>query len=293
MVETLPRPVRLRLTQTLAQWPHWAGAGLRSESPRLETVLPGGYSNTSVLAVQGNERFVIRVDGIDPHALGLQRQVEWRILQAASEAGLAPQPIYHNPELQCLVTRYAPRDPIAEESPEALARLLQQIHALPGVHHRLDLPERLARYEHQFQRSESSALARQLNAVSEIVRERVLALPEAEPKLCHNDLLRSNRLHSDGKLLALDWEYAAMGDPAFDLAVVIAGDDMPPVATQALLDFYDASPDLRTRVRTLVPVYRYLELLWYLIQPRHTERDQWLLERLPQQLALLAREIEI
>jgi thiamine kinase-like enzyme len=35
---------------------------------------------------------------------------------------------------------------------------------------------------------------------------------------CHNDLLNENFLQQDGKIYLLDWEYAGMGDPFFDLA---------------------------------------------------------------------------
>jgi thiamine kinase-like enzyme len=37
------------------------------------------------------------------------------------------------------------------------------------------------------------------------------------PRPCHNDLLNENFL-DDGTIHILDWEYAGMGDPAFDLA---------------------------------------------------------------------------
>jgi thiamine kinase-like enzyme len=38
--------------------------------------------------------------------------------------------------------------------------------------------------------------------------------------LCHNDLLNHNIMESDRAML-IDWEFAGMGDPWFDLAVVI------------------------------------------------------------------------
>ena len=37
------------------------------------------------------------------------------------------------------------------------------------------------------------------------------------PRLCHNDLLNANFI-DDGQIRILDWEYAGMGNPVFDLA---------------------------------------------------------------------------
>ena len=51
---------------------------------------------------------------------------------------------------------------------------------------------------------------------------------------CHNDLLRANRIATRGSLRAIDWEYSAMAEPWYDLAVVICGDDLPD-REQALL----------------------------------------------------------
>ncbi len=35
---------------------------------------------------------------------------------------------------------------------------------------------------------------------------------------CHNDLLAANFIRGGDRLWIVDWEYAGMGDPAFDLA---------------------------------------------------------------------------
>ena len=42
------------------------------------------------------------------------------------------------------------------------------------------------------------------------------------PVLCHNDLLPANMIMSAGRLWLVDWEYAGMGHPLFDLASVSA-----------------------------------------------------------------------
>jgi aminoglycoside phosphotransferase (APT) family kinase protein len=40
-------------------------------------------------------------------------------------------------------------------------------------------------------------------------------------RLCHGDLKRSNLLRHDGRIWVVDWELATLGDPAWDVAVLI------------------------------------------------------------------------
>jgi thiamine kinase len=85
--------------------------------------------------------------------------------------------------------------------------------------------------------------------------------------LCHNDLLRANRVVSAGRLWALDWEYCAMASPWYDIAVVINGDSLSAPEADTLLKAYlGRAPDARERdtLHQYGCIYRYLELLWYL-----------------------------
>ncbi len=85
--------------------------------------------------------------------------------------------------------------------------------------------------------------------------------------LCHNDLLRANRIYSAGRLWALDWEYCAMASPWYDIAVVINGDSLSAPDADALLNAYlGRAPHAEERdtLHQYGCIYRYLELLWYL-----------------------------
>ena len=65
---------------------------------------------------------------------------------------------------------------------------------------------------------------------------------------CHNDLLPANFINDGARLWLLDWEYAGMGDPAFDFAnfavnngLPIAEDDPPEhVLMRFMSDFREA-----------------------------------------------------
>jgi len=100
---------------------------------------------------------------------------------------------------------------------------------------------------------------------------------------CHHDLLRANRLYSGGRLFALDWEYSAMGNPWYDLAVVIAGDSLSAQDAELLLETYLGRPAAAAERRLVAGfgcAYRYLELMWYLVQDHPALDDASLQEKL-------------
>lgn len=257
MVETLPQPVRLRLEQALAQWRQWRNGP--ASLPKPVALLVGGRSNTSVLVESESDRWVLRLDGKNPAMIGISRSAEWSALERASRYSLCPEPVYSNPELGALVSAYCPTDSTAtsiDSDIADIARLLRNIHSLPAIKFRLDPLDRARRYLNLCGGDLSPAF---VNAC-----ERLLIRPAAAT-LCHNDLLRANRLRSDGKLLALDWEYVAMGDPLFDLAVVIEGDEFNDLHASTLLaawlDSIPGEEELR-RLEDNRLVYRELTALW-------------------------------
>lgn len=267
MTLALPRTVRHKLELTLAQWPQWQCTPALARAPSVVKVLSPGVSNHSVL-VECTDRYVVRIDGLSPKANGLNRQVEWRTLQAAHSEGLAPCPRYFNPDLGSLVCDYLPPDAEQPTDAAAVGRLLRAIHALPPRHHRLDLAERILRYEKQLEHRGvllGDALRSCHDPVLQLLHE--ANLQPADTVLCHIDLLCANRLYSGGHLWALDWEYCAMASPWYDIAVVVHGDGMAAAETDALLHAYlGREPAAGERLRLLQYgcIYRYLELVWYL-----------------------------
>lgn len=291
MVAALPRHIRLKLEQTLAQWRQWNCDPPLSTAPTVQEVLGQGLSNFSVL-VGAERRFVIRIDGINPTAHSLNRQGEWHSLMAAADAGLAPTPRYFNPELASLVCDYLPPDADQPLLIPEIAGLLRGIHQLPARHHRLDLRERILGYEKQLEhqgRPLPEAMVRYRQALAAVLSE-VSERPQPVV-LCHNDLLRANRVYSGGRPWAIDWEYCAMGSPWYDLAVVAAGDELSEENQANLLEAYLQRAATLPEKQLLLQydsVYRYLELLWYL-STDHCALTETLLQ---QKLARLAETLE-
>lgn len=267
MLRALPKNIRLQLEQTLAQWPQWNCSPVVTRAPTIVKVLTPGISNYSIL-VESEQHFVVRIDGFKPAKYGLCRQTEWSTLQAAHKVGLTPRPCYFNPELGSLVCDYLAPDSAQELEIADVARLLHKIHQLPPRHHRLNLTDRILRYEQQLEH-QGRTLDPSLSEYGDKVSEMLQAISEhpGEQVLCHNDLLRANRIYSAGKLWAIDWEYCAMASPWYDIAVIVNGDAQPANETEALLKAYlGRAPNdwERSMLYQYSCIYRYLELLWYL-----------------------------
>lgn len=272
MVAALPRNVQLKLEQALSQWRQWRCEPPLSMAPEVVRVLGEGLSNFNVL-VASDRQYVVRIDGVNPTQHGLNRQAEWRTLLGAAQQGLAPTARYFNPDLGCLVCDFLAPDPAVEPDMEELASLLRGIHRLPPRHYRLHLGERILRYEKLLEHSPAGLpdrLASCRKSVSALLRE--LGRQPQPAVLCHNDLLRANRIYSGGRLWAIDWEYSAMGSPWYELAVIIVGDELDQARAEELVSAYLGRPATAgesQQLRRYACLYRYIELLWYCATDRN------------------------
>jgi thiamine kinase-like enzyme len=88
---------------------------------------------------------------------------------------------------------------------------------------------------------------------------------------CHNDLLAANFIHGGERLWIVDWEYAGMGDPAFDLANFAVSNGLDDDGDRILLGAYGGGdPDVHVLMRF---VSDYREALWGVVQQALSELD--------------------
>jgi thiamine kinase-like enzyme len=86
--------------------------------------------------------------------------------------------------------------------------------------------------------------------------------------LCHNDVHHLN-LMSDGKQLwLLDWEYAGIGDPFFDLAAVCCYHDYSQsLRNQLLLAYRGELTDADSlRLQRMCWLFDYIKMLWLTVR---------------------------
>lgn len=232
---------------------------------RIVRLLHVGVAKQSFLARRGGERYVLRVDLPLAARLGLDRRAEARVLQAACAGGVGPEPVAWRTQAPAvLLTRYLPgrawcrADLDDQRRLEQLAALLRRTHAIAVPGRPLDLAAAASRYARLA--GGGRALA------SEVGRLLVRAHdPSTRSALCHRDPIAGNVVGLRHPML-IDWEYAAAGDPLFDLAVVVEHHQLSRHARNRFLAAYFGGPAQvpAARLAAYGAVYRRLAALWRL-----------------------------
>ena len=147
-----------------------------------------------------------------------------------------------------MVTRFVTGKGITPEAaaePEMLgriARAIRRYHEGPAFPGSFSAFETVRGY-HELARARGvrfpETAPRALAILGEIERALV---PPAEIVPCHNDLLAANFIDDGAAIRILDWEYAGMGDPYFDLGNFAANQKLSPAAAEELLRRYLGKP---------------------------------------------------
>ncbi len=261
------RSVDLTPEKAMALVPQWQDATTVVTEEML-----GGRTNSSFRVQVDGETFVLRLNAANGAALGLDYEREYEILRHVGRAGVGPEPVYVSQDAGVLVMRYIDGEPMSVESvrkPDNIRRIvrtLKKVHALPPPRYRLDLEEVVHRYCETVQES-GLPFAQHLVALRPRIfaRVREWANGTEETCLCHNDLFHSNMIDGAG-ISFIDWEYASVGDPMFELAALTQYHQFTGHHSEYLLEQYfnDASNVLRRRLRHTQAVFDLICILWVL-----------------------------
>jgi len=224
----------------------------------------GPVSESWLLEDRG-QRMVLRIDTPLALELKLDRHAELSVLETVAAAGIGPQPLWADAAAGVLLTAYVP-GPVWDETnvhdPACLQRLattLRRLHGLsaagPGFN-----PGLAARtYAGDIGTPSATALAGKAAVLAD-----QLLTPDRYRALCHNDLVFTNIIGSDPVRL-IDWEYAALGDPLFDFAVVVRHHRLAASTAAGFLNACLGPRDGNTaeRFSAFCELYDLLATLWY------------------------------
>jgi thiamine kinase len=249
--------------------------------------LAAGLVNESYRVERDGRVYSMRLAAGAPE-LGVDREWECRVLQCAARAGLAPAIACCEPSRGVLVAEWSGgRAWTAEElrlpgNIRALTGLLRRVHALPvpsparmmsptaWIAHYRGAATRRAAAQGGMQPAPSSAAASAAAASAGLCGaanahlEKLAAIPSPHPVLCHSDVHRLN-VSAGERLVLLDWEYAHLSDPYWDLAAWIANTDgTEGFAADVLAGYLERPADGHEseRLRLLTWLYDYVCLLW-------------------------------
>ncbi len=222
-----------------------------------------------VRTVQG--RYVVRLAAAGSLPRGVDRARELELHKIAAAGRFAPAVIYADPSAAVLITEYldgrewSPASFSRLRDLRALATRLGQLHALP--------PPSLMRFDLAQALQDYGAAAVASGAVDRAACDTLMArasealetsrTSQRVATIVHNDLHHGNVIVAD-RLYLIDWEYAVVGDPALDVACMLA---YYPRATAHLVELLEA---MQLRVLGVTPLmvselawaYEFMTYLW-------------------------------
>lgn len=194
------------------------------------TLLSGGAVNAAFRVETSVGRYVVRIHDALGIELGANHIREARLQNAAATAGVAPAVLYVDPLQHFMISEYVdgrvwtPDDFANVQRLRQLAATLRTVHEIaPPACAPFDLAALLRDFADRIGQRVPAArplLTQLLKRAAESLRE--CGSQERAPALFHSDPQHSNIIDARGRLLLIDWEYAAVGDPLFDLACVLA-----------------------------------------------------------------------
>jgi thiamine kinase-like enzyme len=241
----------------------WPG-GVESIEP-----LGGGITNRNFRVVAGGEAFVLRIGGRDTALLGIDRRVEHEASVTAAALGIAPEVVAFLEPDGYLVTRFVEGE-VGRVDVEQVGGALARLHAGPAFPARFDSFRVVEVYR-------ATALERGVRVPTAYDRAKEVAeaierrRAGVAPRPCHNDLLNANFIDGGGRSWIVDWEYAGMGDPFFDLGNFAVNHELDEDGERRLLRAYGSDhADALTLMRFMSD---FREAMWGVVQQAISELD--------------------
>src|SRR4051812_36478909 len=260
------------LTRVLRRVPELA------DHPLTLIPLSGGITNRNyrIDLAGARERYVVRLAGNDTHLLGISREVEHAASVVAAGLGVGAEVVaFLRPE-GYLVTRFIEGTPLADADvhlPSLLSRVAHTVRrfhdgpAIPG----LFVPLRIVEAYRALALERGVRIPPEYGLSQALARRIELAFLQdpLELRPCHNDFLPGNLIVDAERIRIVDWEYAGMGDPFFDLGNFSVNNDLSSDEDAALLEAYDGDRPRRERLARLTlmrVVSDFREAMWGVLQ---------------------------
>jgi thiamine kinase-like enzyme len=263
--------LRDQLVAAMQRVPELAGAELTL------TALSGGITNRNFLVTLAGrpDRYVIRLAGNDTHLLGISREVEHAATVAAAGVGVGPEVTAFIRPDGYLVTRFIEGSPVSDEAvhqaetQRRVGESLRRIHDGPPIPG-LFIPFRIVEAYRLLAAARGVPIPPEYEVAAAIGRRIELACLSnpIEMRPCHNDLLNANFIDDGTRIRIVDWEYAGMGDPFFDLGNFSVNHGLTPDEDAVVLRAYEGEvrPDRLARLTLMRTMSDFREAMWGVLQ---------------------------
>lgn len=241
------------------------------------------FTNQNYRVESNGQVFKVRISEGNQNLIGSAREEELIVLQTVAKMGIGPEVIAYIPPEGHLVTRFIEgkhfslREITQSENIYRIVQILKQVHAIEGID---AVPSPFERIEGLIRNAERKNAIfpddfKQLLANLQAIKA-VLTKVYRKPCLCHNDLARSNIIESNGSIFLIDWEYAGMGNPMFDLANFSMNQNLDTEGDQILIESYfgKVSPVELAEINLWKIVSIFIEAVWGILQAKISQFDR-------------------
>jgi thiamine kinase-like enzyme len=145
---------------------------------------------------------------------------------------------------------------------------LRQLHQLAAPStHVIDLRESVAGYVGTLEerRRTTMLVATDVARAMEIAAR---AMKDLQLVLCHNDVHHLNLIDDSERLWLIDWEYAGLGNPLFDLAAVCCYHNYDAALRRGLAECYwgSCSAAQLAQLDEMCWLFDYIKELWFAVR---------------------------
>jgi thiamine kinase-like enzyme len=231
--------------------------------------LGGGITNRNFRVEAAGQEFVLRIGGKDTELLGIDRAAEHAASRVAADLGLGPEVVAFVEPEGYLVTRYLDGE-VGKIDLDRVGAALRRLHDGPTLPARFDSFRVVEAYRataHERGIAVPSAYARAKEIADQIERRR----SGTTFRPCHNDLLSANFIDDGIRLWLVDWEYAGMGDPFFDLGNFAVNNKLGEEGENELLTAYGSDDGEALVLMRFMSDFR--EAMWGIVQLAISELD--------------------
>lgn len=235
--------------------------------------LTGGSVNELWRVETPRGRFALRLDGAAWRRPGVDRHRERLVHEAAAAAGLAPRIVAVSPRADAWVFEFrdgrcwTALDYADQRQLLRWSARLAQLHCLPvpaGLRQPFASRQLAHDYAAQAHDRGVELPAARLDAAFRAIADAQALLDRAGQPLVlvHGDATAGNVV-DDGALWLIDWEYAQLADPVFDLAIVLTYYPAAARHRDQLIEAAALGPHAAERLAAAETIHAHLGWLWY------------------------------
>ena len=275
------------LQSLIKDWALWPNLCNSEPQAKHFTPLANGLTNENWLLHGNQQKYVLRLNANNAHALHLNRHAEWHIHQCICQYGLSQAYVFRQKNDIYWIRPFMEGDTLKEKIEqntdfleksllEKIAGKFKFLHSLPisrswpEINHK----QRIDHYWQQILRELDTQKANEKNVENHnthLKLKEIRALLSADitysnysPRLCHMDGNSNNWIINESDIYLIDWEYAALANPLWDLAEFCLSCSLNKKQTQFFLQSYGIK-NLESFEHAKKQM-TYLSLLWFAVQ---------------------------